>query len=200
MKKYDYSDMQKIGYRPFIKLMVDELNEAKITPMDYHMFLFNENDPDSSFLGEIACNFNAIEYLKEIGLLNNGICPLCGKRPIEKNFTFTSGLNTSIKFEICKNCYKQGNQTSLNPSNKEGCYIATYCYGDYNSKEVIQFRHFRDTFLARHKIGRLLIRIYYFSSPIIIRLIGNNTSIQKFLKNNFLDGLFRFLESKSKVK
>lgn len=198
MKKYNYSEIEKIGYRPFIRLMVKELNDNNIKPRAYTEFLYDEDDPEASFMGGIVENYNAVEFLKEIGLLNNGICPMCGRRPIDGKYTFTSGSNRDIKFSICKGCYRIGNQNSLNPDNKEGCFIATLCYGDYNSKEVIMFRNYRDTYLNKSFIGRIFIITYYLISPMIVRIIANHDFLIQFIKNYFLQKIYISLERRSK--
>lgn len=133
MKKINYQEIKDLGYYSFIEMMTNKLNKTGIKPRDYHKFLFNDRDPDSSFMGGICTSFPAIEYLKNIGLLNNGICPMCGKRPIDHKYIFTSGFNRDINFHICKGCYNEGLGISVNPiSDKGGCYIATACYGNYD--------------------------------------------------------------------
>lgn len=48
---------------------------------------------------------------------------------------------------------------------KEGCFIATACYGDYDAPEVRLLRRYRDEVLQQSIPGRLFIRLYYFFSP-----------------------------------
>lgn len=51
------------------------------------------------------------------------------------------------------------------PVKKEGCFIATACYGSYDAPEVQWLRRYRDVVLARSVAGRLFIRTYYYLSP-----------------------------------
>ena len=44
---------------------------------------------------------------------------------------------------------------------KSGCFIATACYGDYDSEEVKEFRRFRDEVLINSKMGLICISSYY---------------------------------------
>ena len=55
---------------------------------------------------------------------------------------------------------------------KKGCYIATCIYGSYDCPEVWVLRRFRDCFLSKTRTGRLLIRLYYAVSPVLVRLFG----------------------------
>ncbi|RNI27293.1 hypothetical protein EFA69_14185 [Rufibacter immobilis] len=67
-----------------------------------------------------------------------------------------------------------------------GCYIATCVYGNYNSKEVMVLRSFRDNVLSTKTGGKHLIRLYYQFSPILVKYLGTTTSFRK-LARFFLD-------------
>lgn len=54
------------------------------------------------------------------------------------------------------------------PKSKEGCFIASYAFDDYNNKNVISLRLFRDEFLSNYYLGKLFIRFYYLTSPQIV--------------------------------
>ena len=58
---------------------------------------------------------------------------------------------------------------SLNNSSS-GCYIATMVYGSYDSPEVLALRNFRDQNLIPYASGRFFVKIYYFLSPVFVRL------------------------------
>ena len=51
---------------------------------------------------------------------------------------------------------------------KDGCFIATEVYGNYNHPQVLKLRKFRDSRLKNSFTGRKLIFIYYNISPKII--------------------------------
>ena len=57
---------------------------------------------------------------------------------------------------------------------KNGCYVATCVYGSYDCPQVWVLRRYRDFELNKTFWGRLFIRIYYFVSPKIVSLFGNN--------------------------
>lgn len=73
---------------------------------------------------------------------------------------------------------------------KKGCFIATLCYGDYNCKQVLTFRHFRDNYLSKYILGKIFINIYYFISPIIVDLLKNRHNINLFIRNKLLEPLY----------
>ena len=54
---------------------------------------------------------------------------------------------------------------------KSGCYIATMTYGDYNHPKVLYLRQFRNNTLKKYFIGRKFINVYYFISPIFVKLL-----------------------------
>jgi len=80
------------------------------------------------------------------------------------------------------------------PKKKEGCYIATMAYGDYNHPSVIELRKFRDNSLNNSILGKEFIKFYYKLSPILVRKFENNKSINKVVKG-ILDKLVRKLKA-----
>lgn len=77
---------------------------------------------------------------------------------------------------------------------KEGCFIATACYGDYDAYEVIVLRKYRDNVLAPNIGGRLFIKLYYQLSPVLVRAIGNSERVKIFLRVHFLNRVVNRIE------
>jgi hypothetical protein len=77
------------------------------------------------------------------------------------------------------NSYSQPTRVSTPSSTKksEGCYIATMAYGDYNHPKVIVLRRFRDDILAKSVYGRVFIKIYYWISPKLVKMLSNHKYI-----------------------
>lgn len=73
---------------------------------------------------------------------------------------------------------------SLNnqPQKKEGCYIATMVYGDYNHPNVIELRNYRDNNLKKSILGNEFIKFYYRFSPILVQKIKNYKRPNKIIK------------------
>jgi hypothetical protein len=82
------------------------------------------------------------------------------------------------------------------PNKKIGCFIATVCYGSYNSEEVLIFRLFRDQVLKKSYIGKKFISFYYFISPPIANLIDKSEFTKSFIRLIILQPLFIYLSKK----
>jgi len=65
---------------------------------------------------------------------------------------------------------------------KGGCYVATCVYGSYDCPEVWTLRRYRDNTLSNSWFGRQFIRLYYASSPKIVRLFGKTKWFNNLLK------------------
>lgn len=65
---------------------------------------------------------------------------------------------------------------------KEGCFIATAVYGDYNHPKVINLRIFRDEYLKKTWGGRIFIKIYYKTSPNVAEFIKRYPPILKIVR------------------
>ena len=65
---------------------------------------------------------------------------------------------------------------------KTGCYVATAVYGSYNCPQVWILRRFRDNTLSSTWYGRIFIRLYYASSPVIVKKFGHTTWFNNLFK------------------
>ncbi len=63
------------------------------------------------------------------------------------------------------------------------CFIATACYKDLYSEEVIFFRWYRDNILNNTNLGKAFVSTYYKISPMVYKLIFNNDKIATAIKN-----------------
>lgn len=70
----------------------------------------------------------------------------------------------------------------ITPKANTGCFIATACYRDLYSKEVVFFRLYRDEKLKKSLLGRLFIQFYYATSPYIYSFLLNTPSLSNRLK------------------
>ena len=76
-----------------------------------------------------------------------------------------------------------------------GCYIATCVYGSYDCPQVWVLRRFRDQYLQKALLGRLFIRSYYFISPKLVSVFGNEAWFHNVSKK-VLDRIVCILENK----
>ena len=75
----------------------------------------------------------------------------------------------------------------------EGCFIATVCYGGYDTPEVIELRRFRDDVLLKTTTGKLFVKLYYKFSPDISKAIGKSDTLKKYIRKYFLDKIFNYI-------
>jgi len=61
------------------------------------------------------------------------------------------------------------------PELKKGCYIATCVYGSYDCPQVWVLRRFRDYKLSKTWYGRLFIKVYYATSPTLVKYFGKTS-------------------------
>lgn len=64
-----------------------------------------------------------------------------------------------------------------------GCYVATAVYGSYDCPQVWTLRRYRDYKLASTWYGRTFIRIYYATSPTLVKLFGKTNWFNKVFKS-----------------
>lgn len=76
-----------------------------------------------------------------------------------------------------------------------GCYIATCVYGSYDCPEVWTLRRFRDNILASTWYGRTFIKIYYSTSPTLVKWFGKTRWFNNLFKP-FLDNMVTSLKEK----
>lgn len=92
-------------------------------------------------------------------------------------------LNTYFKKDLPEEAKKPIEQE------KSNCFIATACYRDIFSEEVIFFRWYRDNKLQKTILGRLFIKVYYKISPYFYKLLFDNPKASDKVKL-LLDKLF----------
>jgi len=83
----------------------------------------------------------------------------------------SSDLDAEIEeSEIVRKKWKQ--------ANKKGCFVATACYGSYESKEVKILRRFRDLYLESFGLGRFFVETYYKFGPSAADFLDTHPSIK----------------------
>ena len=82
-----------------------ELNAAGFRSEFHGSYLEYEPD-ESTFGGAIVYDPKAVNYLKQIGLIDNGKCPMCSVREDELEYKLQN-QNSGAVYHVCKSCYKQ---------------------------------------------------------------------------------------------
>ena len=127
--KYSAEQVKSMSYIKWMETIAQELNAAGFKGGSYNEESghfdgpYEVGDPLYFFSGAIN-DYKAIDYLKSIGLVNNGRCPLCGAEIKGGPWQFTNGFQPKENYHICENCYNEGRRVSINPSNNSGCLIA----------------------------------------------------------------------------
>ncbi len=138
--KYTSEQINRMSWQEWNEIMARELNENGYKAKEYNsaehrwtktgMYKAG-NDPKLFVLGKIE-DSDAISFLKNVGLLNNGRCPMCGG-PIHGNpGRFTSGYDYNYHFQICQNCVKtRGRTRNAGTSSGSGCMISLLLFPWY---------------------------------------------------------------------
>ena len=126
---YSEQEINSLSWFEYNKLMADELNENGYKKFNIGRFKVSEPElynPTYPLMIDISRQ-EELNFLIKKGLVNNGRCPRCG-RPIKPRhqgkYTFTSGTYKDITYHICKDCYYEGMNISVNPAQQQGCVLA----------------------------------------------------------------------------
>jgi curved DNA-binding protein CbpA len=65
----------------------------------------------------------------------------------------------------------------------KGCYIATMAYGNYNNYNVLILRYYRDNILETKIFGKQLIKLYYFVSPYLVKVLKDNDIANRVIRS-----------------
>lgn len=111
----------------------------------------------------------------------------------------SSVLQNHIPSSLSKSVTSKNISTPISNVSKkhksEGCYIATMAYGDYNHPQVKLLRTYRDVILNSNYIGRLFIRIYYATSPTIVKILNNKNGINSVIRS-LLDRFVAYIKER----
>lgn len=143
----------------------------------------NENAHDDIALYVSLCELSRIPYLSD-GFLdkkteaiinsyhtNMSLYQICVQGKVIKNnkiygdyFSFKQCYFAELQKNYPDYMQRSSKVTEIQ-TRKEGCYIATAVYGNYNALPVLKLRFYRDHVLRRNIFGRMFIKVYYALSP-----------------------------------
>ena len=92
--------------------------------------------------------------------------------------------------------FTEGNKSLFEQNKKtksEGCYIATMVYGDYDHSQVLVLRKLRDDKLLTNIPGRIFVKLYYWTSPKLVKILQNHKLINIVIRK-ILDGFIYMIE------
>jgi hypothetical protein len=92
--------------------------------------------------------------------------------------SFSAGDDVSeyIKNQYLPNLPKQSKEPPK--QEKSDCFVVTATYGTPHAKEVIRYRNFRDNYLRKFFLGRILIRIYESVGPYLAQLVTRSAYVK----------------------
>lgn len=112
-----------------------------------------------------------------------------------KEFISTSKYAPEDQLIKMKEIVKGMQSGATSPPPREGCYIATTVYGDYDAPEVQVLRRFRDTVLQESTWGRVLVKAYYKCSPSIAARLKHSARVNHFARG-VLDNIVKEIDGR----
>ena len=105
MGKYTREQVKAMTQGQYESVICKELNDAGFR-REFHGELSEYYPDESTFGGAIVFDSKAVDYLKSIGLVDNGKCPMCSVKEDELGYRLQNPHSGAI-YHVCKPCYKQ---------------------------------------------------------------------------------------------
>lgn len=197
-----YSDYSK----QYVKAICNALNEAGFKTPIYKQDFTPENISSITDLleGSVVYSAAMYDYLSQRGLVNTGRCPFTGESIdfAGPNYSFFDrkvyvskrGFDIMQRESAIEYEKVMGQPKPTKPVSGGGCYIATVCYGDPFAPEVESLRIFRDRFLMRRSAGKLFVKFYYFTSPLVAAFLSTRPRLNKFVRDYILRRIINLIK------
>lgn len=162
-----------------------------------------EGDSDELLCAAFGCHlYNILTRDKRPNakVINQAARRLADRAIQKKNFSSPKLAELAIKLRGVSNDNDGSTGGRYRPtkasqqSKSGGCFIATACYGSYDSPEVKVLREFRDRQLMTTVFGKVAVRVYYKISPFFAGLLKSRPKASYMIKRYFLSPLVRWLE------
>ncbi|RTY74158.1 phospholipase D-like domain-containing protein [Flavobacterium sp. LS1R10] len=101
---------------------------------------------------------------------------------LKSNYSNITTINTLFNQYQRERVKLQLEKEAIAKKQKEGCYIATMVYKNYEHPDVLVLRRFRDQNLQLHFLGRIFISKYYKYSPKFVMYAENKKVLHFFSK------------------
>ena len=103
--KYSRNQVKAMTQKEYELAICNELNTA-VFRSEFNGEKLKYEPDESTFGGAIVFDQKAVEYLKQIGLIDNGKCPMCSIREDDLLYKLQNQQSGAI-YHVCKSCYKQ---------------------------------------------------------------------------------------------
>lgn len=149
---------------------------------------------------------STLEVVQELaGISGDATCGLCGATHSARDVyggKLDLAADDSVLYEMKENpsqvrfkkrkkrWYYKGQPLRLQSElseKKEGCFVATVCYGSYDCWQVLVFRKFRDSVLLSSRGGTLFVKLYYTVSPSFTRFLAQKPALKNWIREHVLD-------------
>ncbi|WP_289024536.1 phospholipase D-like domain-containing protein [uncultured Salegentibacter sp.] len=132
-----------------------KITGSKHTEDDEYLFLSEENYKYESFYNKIA-HLSTKPSLSELNEL-------------KAHYLNPSKIDTLLE----KYSAERDRLREIENKKKEGCYVATMVYGDYDHPNVLFLRDYRDNILSKYRYGKKFISFYYKYSPKYVNYVND---------------------------
>ena len=103
--KYLREQVKAMTQDEYESAICKELNDAGCRKPFFNKQI--EYQPDeSTFGGAIVFDIEAVSYLKRVGLVDNGKCPMCSVKE-DDLFYRLQNQKSGASYHVCKSCYKR---------------------------------------------------------------------------------------------
>lgn len=103
--KYSREQVKAMTQTEYESAICKELNDAGFR-QKLHDKQVEYYPHESTFGGGIVFDPEAVNYLKNIGLVDNGKCPMCSIREDDLMYTLQN-QQSGASYHVCKSCYKE---------------------------------------------------------------------------------------------
>lgn len=197
MKYYsDYTQQYVQDICDAINADIKEVNQKPLSPESFETLTY--------FLQHyVVMPYGIFTFLDSRGLVNRGRCPYTGQYidSSSPKWTYMGSRSVYVSRKGHRIMKKEDDEDFKRvmghpPPKKQsdGCYIATVCYGNEFSPEVLALKKYRDTILSKQWYGRLFIHAYYLLSPWIAKKLKNKSALNSFIRRIILDRIVQKLD------
>ena len=103
--KYKRDLVKSMTQEEYESAICQELNSAGFRH-EFRGKQFEYQPDESTFGGSIVFDADAVNHLKQIGLVDNGKCPMCSVREDDLAYKLQNTQSGAI-YHVCKKCYKR---------------------------------------------------------------------------------------------
>ena len=131
--KYSSNQINSMTWQQWNETMAKELTAAGFKGRDYIDGRWQECGPVVAgneprfFISSVITDVDRLNYLKELGLIDNGRCPMCGGKIVGTPGRYTNRFDKNFTHQICQNCVQSRGglkkTSSNNSSQSSGCMV-----------------------------------------------------------------------------